>query len=679
MTADLRPYPEYQDSGLPWLGQVPAHWEEKRAKYYFREVDERSTTGAEQLMSVSHKTGVTPRKSTVTMFMAESNVGYKTCRPGDIVINTMWAWMAAMGVARQTGVVSPSYGVYRPRNASFYLPDFIDHLLRTRPYVSEYICRSTGIRASRLRLYPEDFLDIPIVCPPPEEQEAIVRFIAHHDRLVRRFIRNRRGLIEVLNEQKQAIINRAVTRGLDPNVPLKPSGIEWLGDMPEHWMVKPLKRWVSINELVLPESTDPDYTFQYLEIGCVGTGLLVEKPVQLRFGDAPSRARRVLRIGDTIISTVRTYLRAVYFVADNADDLVASTGFAALTPGPGIMPEFLGIALRSAPFIDRVTAHSIGIAYPAISETRLGAFPVAIPPSIDEQAAIVAYVRCETEVLDKGILRAQREIDLIREYRTRLIADVVTGKVDVRHVASDILAKTASVAVCKPVDAGRAANIHFKRSVFAAEIVHRLHDEPTFGHVKFQKLFFLCEKQCGVDTGSTYYRQAAGPYDNRALRSIDSQMKKQQWYAAQKVDKRYWYVPLAKAGGHKTYFDRYFADVEDEFTKVIEMLRKADSEQSEIVATLYSAWENLLGSGEQVMEDRIIEEVLHHWHPSKQRIDEGRWRRALGWMKEKGLVPRMTGSAEAEDLECLETDEYIDEEMPEDDDEVAEEVTDADD
>ena len=285
----------------------------------------------------------------------------------------------------------------------------------------------------------------------------------------------------------------------------------------------------------------------------------------------------------------------------------------------------------------------------------------------------------ETEALDKGILRAQREIDLIREYRTRLISDVVTGQVDVRHLVSDTLMKTVPIAVHKVVDSGRSANIHFKRAVFAAEIVHRLHDEPTFGHVKFQKLFFLCEKQCGVDTGSTYYRQAAGPYDNRALRSIDSQMKKQQWYAAQKVDKRYWYVPLAKAGGHKTYFDRYFADVEDEFTKVIEMLRKADSEQSEIVATLYSAWENLLGSGEQVMEDRIIEEVLHHWHPSKQRIDEGRWRRALGWMKEKGLVPRMTGSAEAEDLECLETDEYIDEEMPEDDDEVAEEVTDADD
>jgi type I restriction enzyme S subunit len=188
MTDALRPYPDYKDSQLAWLGKVPADWEEKRAKYYFREVDERSTTGTEQLMSVSHVTGVTPRKKSVTMFMAESNVGHKICRPGDLAINTMWAWMGAMGVAAQVGLVSPSYGVYRPRDPSHYEPAFIDHLLRTQPYTSEYLCRSTGIRASRLRLYPEDFLDIPIVRPPRDEQEAIVRFLRHRDRLISQFI-----------------------------------------------------------------------------------------------------------------------------------------------------------------------------------------------------------------------------------------------------------------------------------------------------------------------------------------------------------------------------------------------------------------------------------------------------------------------------------------------------------
>jgi len=435
MTTDLRSYPDYKDSGLPWLGPVPAHWTTLRAKYLYREADERSQTGTEQLCSVSHKTGVTPRKSNVTMFMAETTVGYKICRPDDLVINTLWAWMAALGVARQVGVVSPAYGVYRPLPKSDLVPAFADCLLRTPPYMQQYMALSTGVNASRLRLYPDKFLSIPILLPPHDEQEAIARYLDANAAVVRRFIQNRRRLIAVLNEQKQAIINRAVTRGLDRAARFMPSSIDGLGDIPAHWKVKPLKRWVSMNALTLPESTDPDWAFDYLDIGCVGTGILVEKPSRIRFGNAPSRARRILRVGDTIISTVRTYLRAVYFLEKAAGDLIASTGFAVLTPGEDVVPEFLGIVLQSDPFVERVTANSIGIAYPAIAETRLGAFPVAMPPSAAEQTGIVAEVRRETAAMLNSIAYAQREIDLIREYRTRLIADVVTGKLDVRRLS----------------------------------------------------------------------------------------------------------------------------------------------------------------------------------------------------------------------------------------------------
>lgn len=430
-----QPYSEYKDSRLLWLGRIPAHWEEKRGKYYFREVEERSTTGDEPLLSVSHVTGVTRRKASVNMFMAESNVGYKVCRSGDLVINTMWAWMAAMGVSRQVGLVSPSYGVYRPRKGGLYSPEYLDHLLRSPPYASEYMCRSSGIRASRLRLYPDDFLDIPVVRPPLGEQEALARYITRQDHMVHRFVRNRRRLIDLLNEQKQAIITRTVTRGLNSDVTLKPSGIDWLGGIPRHWKVKPLKRWAAINRLVLPETTDPDYVFDYLDIGCVGTGILVDRPTRTRFGEAPSRARRIVRCGDTIISTVRTYLRAVYFVAEEANDLVASTGFAVLTPSAGVVPEFLGITLQSDPFVNCMTANSTGVGYPAITETQLGTFHVAMPPSLDEQQDIVKEVHKKTAALTTWIQRIQHQIKLIREYHVRLVADVVTGKIDVRGLA----------------------------------------------------------------------------------------------------------------------------------------------------------------------------------------------------------------------------------------------------
>ena len=255
MNPESHLHPAYKPSAVEWLGDIPAHWDVRRAKYFYREVDETSVTGLEELMSVSHKTGVTPRKSTVTMFMAESNVDYKICRPGDVVINTMWAYMAALGVARQVGTVSPSYGVYRPRIHNSLNPDYVDPLLRTEIYRAEYLRRSTGITSSRLRLYPDQFLGIPLLCPPEAEQTAIVRYLDRAaDRIRRAISAKERLMSSLLTEQRQAVIHRAVTRGLDPNVPLRDSGrrsglamCQRIGSV---WSVEAtlcnMKRWFSV-------------------------------------------------------------------------------------------------------------------------------------------------------------------------------------------------------------------------------------------------------------------------------------------------------------------------------------------------------------------------------------------------------------------------------------------------
>ena len=216
VTRGLDPNVRLKPSGVEWLGEVPAHWEVRPAKGDFREADERSETGSEELLSVSHITGVTPRsEKNITMFMAVSNVGYKLCRPGDLVINTMWAWMAALGVARQTGIVSPSYAVYRPHRSSRLLGEYADLLLQTVPYKSEYICRSTGIRSSRLRMYPEEFLRIKLLCPPPEEQRAIVEIVSKESVDARRAIDLAQGELSLLREYRTRLIADVVTGKLD--------------------------------------------------------------------------------------------------------------------------------------------------------------------------------------------------------------------------------------------------------------------------------------------------------------------------------------------------------------------------------------------------------------------------------------------------------------------------------
>ncbi len=183
------------------------------------------------------------------------------------------------------------------------------------------------------------------------------------------------------------------------------------------------------------------------------------------------------------------------------------------------------------------------------------------------------------------------------------------------------------------------ANVHFKRSVWAAEIADRLCDEPTFGHVKMEKLIFLTEHICGVDIGSNYHRNVAGPYDNRAIRSIDSQLKKQNWFEVVRRDMGYRYLPLSKRGGHKDYFNKYYSDVESVFEKVINTFRTWNTERCEIVATLYSAWKDLVDAKQPYTDNDIINEVLNNWNDSKKRIPEERWQKALNWMRENGFVP----------------------------------------
>jgi type I restriction enzyme S subunit len=433
LAGELRQYPEYKESKLPWLEKIPKHWTEKRSKYIFREVEERSITGSELHLAMSQKLGLVPHSEIKEhRLQSESYAGAKLCSVNDIVMNRLKAHLGVFAIVRQPGIVSPDYTVFRPQQSID--PEYYEYLLKSYVFRPELFRRAKGIIEGFWRLYTDDFYDIRQPVPPFHEQQKIARFLRHFDRYVNRYIRAKWHLIDQLNEQKQVIINRAITHGIDPNVQHKPSGIEGFGDIPEHWEIKPLKRWVDINKYVLPENTEPDYSFKYLDIGSVGTGYLIKSPENIRFANAPSRARRILRTGDTIISTVRTYLKAIYFVDCNEYNLVASTGFAVLTPKEKIFPEYLSYLIQSSVFVDCVTANSVGIAYPAIAETKIGTFHIAVPPTQKEQKRILNEIKSKVASIDLIIRQNQKEIDLIREFRTCLISDVVTGKLDVRNV-----------------------------------------------------------------------------------------------------------------------------------------------------------------------------------------------------------------------------------------------------
>jgi len=254
MTQTLHPYIDYKDSGVPWLGQIPAHWRVRRNKLFLREISDRSKSGDEELLTVSQYTGVTRRQDKVSdenslLTNAASLVGYKCVQPGDLVMNIMLAWNGSLGVSPINGIVSPAYCVFRATEE--IEPRFFHYLLRTPLFTGVFKTVSTGIVESRLRLYPDVFFRLPSLFPPPDEQRAIARFLDHHDRLTRRYIDAQQRLIALLKEQKQALIQQVVTGKVEvrsakgegfalvPRSPhmMKDSGIDWLGQIPEHWDV----------------------------------------------------------------------------------------------------------------------------------------------------------------------------------------------------------------------------------------------------------------------------------------------------------------------------------------------------------------------------------------------------------------------------------------------------------
>jgi type I restriction enzyme S subunit len=455
MIAELKSYPEYKTSSHEWLGPLPAHWVHLRAKYLFREVDERSTTGREELLSVSHLTGVTPRsQKTITMFLAKSNVGHKICRPGDAVINTMWAWMGALGVARHAGIVSPAYGVYRPLVGSDVLPRYADHLLRTPTYAAEYQRRSTGVNSSRLRLYPEHFLRIVVVVPPPEEQAAIVRFLDWANGRLERAIRAKRKVIALLTEQKQTIIHRAITRGLDASVPLKPCGIPWLGDLPQNWEVAKFKHLLSAPlayGVLKPDKYSGEDAVPIIRILDLRNGSVDGRQLERISPELDDEFKRTrVKSGEVIISVVGTIGRSAIVPSDLLRANL-SRALCRVQLRPGISPDFVIAYTRSRAFLDQADSIPAGTAQRVLNLGDLKQFWLGLPPH-DEQARIVSAVHQETGSLDAAISRLEREIELLREYRTRLVADVVTGKLDVREVAARLPEEAAPDTVEDEVD-----------------------------------------------------------------------------------------------------------------------------------------------------------------------------------------------------------------------------------
>jgi type I restriction enzyme S subunit len=442
MVAGLKPYPAYKDSGVTWLGRVPEHWEPLRFKYLLRERDARSIDGREQLLRVSQYTGVTKRTPTGGVeepdTRAESLAGYKCVEPQDLVINIMLAWNGSMGVSRFKGIASPAYCVYR--FGPNLQPWYFHYLLRSPAYKERIKAASTGVVESRLRLYTDDLYRLEALVPPLSEQGDIIRFLDHADRRIRRYIIAKQKLIKLLEEQKQAIVHRAVTRGLDPNVRLKPCGVEWLDDVPEHWemlsLKRVLRRLVDCEHRTAPQVDSSD--FRVVRTSAVRHGVLRLSGTYCTTSEAFREwtQRSIPEPGD-VIFTREAPAGEACVVPDGASLCLGQRTVLMKVRRDVYSPQFLVHMIYAGPPRERIRLASQGSTVGHFNMDDIGWMHVLKPP-LSEQEAILDEIEEQIEGLNQAMSRAGHEIGLLREYRTRLIADLVTGKLDVREAAAKL-------------------------------------------------------------------------------------------------------------------------------------------------------------------------------------------------------------------------------------------------
>jgi type I restriction enzyme S subunit len=416
MTYELKPYPAMKDSGEAWLDKVPESWDCLRSKYLLREIDRRTQSGEEPLLSMRRDHGLVPL-SRFSKKVTEPNalLGYKLVRPGELVVNRMQAGNGLVFVSRIPGLISPDYAIFnviRPVNV-----DFLELLFRSYPMRAKFRRESTGLgtgTAGFLRLYGDSLGSIGIPIPPLDVQSLIVRFIRHSDLRINRYIRAKQKLIKLLRDQKQAVIHGALTRGLELNVRLKPSGVEWLGDVPAHWEVRPLGRFITLQRGF-------DITKEQQTQGPV--------PV-VSSGGVSSYHNQSTSSGPGVVVGRKGSAGTVHFI-DGAfwahDTTLWVKAF------NGNHPRFIYYALCR---LD-LKRFDTGSANPTINRNIVHPEIVSFPPP-EEQHTIAAFLDNMVDQAGKLIGDANREILLLREYRTRLIADVVTGKLDVRAAAASL-------------------------------------------------------------------------------------------------------------------------------------------------------------------------------------------------------------------------------------------------
>lgn len=430
--AIYKPYPKYKNSNIPWLGEIPEHWRPTHIKGITKTYSEKGKPELE-LLSVYRDYGVIKKSSRNDNHNKPGMdlSSYKVVHPNTLVLNKMKTWSGSLGVSNYFGIVSPAY-ITCKIDLEQVETKYLNYLLRCKNYVFEYNRLSYGVRPSQWDMRYQDFKLIPIYLPPKQEQIAIAHFLDYKLAKINRFIQKKNQLIKLLNEQKAAIINQAVTKGLDPNAKMKDSGIEWLGEIPEHWEVRKLKYVANVvlGKMLCNEDKGGYFKKPYLKSKNIQwLNVDVSDVEEMWFSEEELKIYR-LKKGDLILSEGGEVGKTCMWNNELDECYIQNSAHKVTIKGENVNTYFLYLfnTYGKKGGFDSIV-NRVSIAH--LTKDKLINIKCLIP-TLSEQQQIVSHIEKETATINTTISKIEKELALVEEYKTALIAEAVTGKIDVR-------------------------------------------------------------------------------------------------------------------------------------------------------------------------------------------------------------------------------------------------------
>ena len=437
MIDDLPKYDEMKDSGVLWLGDIPAHWTLSRAKNIFIKQN-RPVRDEDEVITCFRDGQVTLRKNRQTSGFTISlkEMRYQGIRKGDLVIHIMDAFAGAVGVSDSDGKGSPAYSVCISKQD--YSLELAALLMREMANKNWITALATGIRQRSSDFRYLDFAKQIFPIPPLEEQEAIVKYLLYAKKRFTNDIRAKRKLIRLLEEQKKVIVSRFVTKGLDVTASTKQSGVGWLGEIPKHWDVIQLKRIATIVNGSTPKSNVEEYWGNDLvwvtptDLGSLKTDTISDSRRKLSQLGYISCGTSMVPKGSVILSC-----RAPIGTLAIADtDLCTNQGCKSIVLNKERCDSwYCYFSLYAG--LDELKSYGNGSTFVELSTINLSTFVIPLPP-LEEQKHILKHIQQQTSNIENAIKASLKEIELLNELQSRLISDVVTGQVDVRAVSSHL-------------------------------------------------------------------------------------------------------------------------------------------------------------------------------------------------------------------------------------------------